>query len=419
MHSPAPSKTTQAELYKPLRAPIVLVGDSRLGGISQTISAYESLRIRGYDIDSVLLFEDNQFHNHRYLQEYFLPQHDTVRVSSVAGPPARQDDQQADRAAMAEYYEQTSGEETMQDVIQDLDERHKDRISALESMADKAHRTIWYPFTQQSLLTPEKITVIDSAHDDYFQTLRPAAARQQSSPSPESQSLLQPSFDASASWWTQGLGHASSRLTLAAAYAAGRYGHVMFAEAIHKPALELAETILRHVGNPRVTRVFYSDNGSTGMEVAVKMALRAARLRYYGDDEAKAGPKLEILGLKGAYHGDTLAAMDCAEPCAFNETTEWYEGKGFWFDVPSVLCTNGQWRVSVPGDLLGEHSPQEKVWERLNNVFDLDKRIQRGEDKAYRHLIRGNLERLQKQGRRFGALLLEPVVLGAGGMVLV
>lgn len=306
VHSPTPSGTTQADLYMPLRLPSILVGDARLGGISQTISAFESLRIRGYHVESVLLFEDERCGNLKYLRNYFRD----ILVAGVPTPPEKMDVQAEDVAAMSKYYMDTASSKVVTNVLAHLDKTHADRLGSLESMARRAHSTIWWPFAQQSRLQPEDITVIDSAYGDHFQTLRGGAVsppRAEAGASASSQtreaSLLRPSFDGSASWWTQGLGHASPRLTLAAAYAAGRYGHVMFAEAVHQPALALAEALLAGVGpeNPRLRRVFFSDDGSTGVEVAVKMALRAARVRYYGDDGA--GQKLEIIGLKGGYHG--------------------------------------------------------------------------------------------------------------------
>ena len=76
MHSPGPNGTSQADLYRPLRVPAVLIADSKLGGISQTIAAYESLKIRGYDVESVLLFEDDYYQNDLQLKAYFK-QHGT------------------------------------------------------------------------------------------------------------------------------------------------------------------------------------------------------------------------------------------------------------------------------------------------------------------------------------------------------
>ncbi|KAL7898913.1 pyridoxal phosphate-dependent transferase [Trichoderma sp. TUCIM 5745] len=409
VHSPGPSGTTQADMYAPLRLPVVLVGDSRLGGISQTISAFESLRMRGYDVESVVLFKEDKYQNFDYLSEYFAEHHD-VPVAGVIEPPERKSSLEEDVRAMAQYYEEQSQGKNTGDVISHLDKRHEQRIASLDSMATQALEKIWYPFTQHSLLTPKDINVIDSAHGDYFQTLAPSS----SSSSSQNDSLLRASFDGSASWWTQGLGHANPRLTLAAAYAAGRYGHVMFASGIHRPALELSSTLLKGMNSPRLDRVFFSDNGSTGIEVALKMGLGAAKLRYGWAKEEKLG----IVGLKGSYHGDTIGAMDCSEPSGYNEKVEWYDGKGHWFDYPTVLCIDGKWRVNVPEELrqaLGEDAD----FGSLSEIFDVQGREQKGHHVRYEAFLRESLERLVKQGRRFGSVIIEPVVLGAGGMALV
>ncbi|KAL0779323.1 hypothetical protein CaCOL14_003807 [Colletotrichum acutatum] len=407
VHSPAPSGTPQADLYAPLRAPVIFIGDAKLGGISQTISAFESLKLRGYDVESILLFRDGYYQNDTYLTDYFRRGHG-IPVTAVDQPPARAQDEQADAAAMSRYYTELSSSTAIKDTLDHLHARHLARIARLETMSRDAHEIIWYPFTQHKGLTPDKITAIDSAHGDNFQTLVPQSQQQ-----PGDQALLQPSFDGSSSWWTQGLGHANPKLTLAASYAAGRYGHVMFASAVHEPALALAQTLLQGLRNPRLSRVFYSDNGSTGMEVAVKMGLRAARVRYGWE----ASDKLEILGLRGSYHGDTMGAMDSTEPSVFNEKVEWYDGKGFWFEYPSVMCKDGKWQVRVPG-VLKEELGAGQEFGSLSTVFDVAGREKTGEAQVYEEYIVSVLRRLRDQGRKFGALVMEPVILGAGGMIM-
>ncbi|CAH0023100.1 unnamed protein product [Clonostachys rhizophaga] len=408
VHSPGPSGTSQAELYAPLRSSVLLVGDSRLGGISQTISSYESLKIRGYDVASVLLFQNDQYNNDGYLEEYFDKQ-GKIPVTTIPGPPAQHSNRDEDVMALAAYYSHTGSSNKIGKVVETLDKLAQDRISQLESMSERAFKTIWYPFTQQKLLSPGSISTIDSAHGDYFQIYK-----SQDTAKSSNKPLIQPAFDGSASWWTQGLGHASSQLTLAAAYAAGRYGHVMFAEAVHEPAIALAENLLRGMQNPRLTRAFYTDNGSTGCEVAIKMALRASRDRYGWDVK----DKIEILGLKGSYHGDTIGAMDASEPCTFNEKVDWYQGKGYWFDYPTVNCTNGKWVVHVP-EPLREHLGDGEEFESLSHVFDVSSRSKTAVLQMYETYVRLVLERLGKQGHKFGGLMMEPVILGAGGMIFV
>ncbi|KAK8873088.1 dethiobiotin synthetase [Apiospora arundinis] len=425
VHSPGPSGTSQAELYRPLRCPVLLVGDAKLGGISTTISAFESLRLRGYDIEAVLLFEDEQFRNYDYLKSYFEKKHGVRVVSTPAPPLSESQGSQEDTERMARYYKEIVASGRVKSVLEHLDEQHKARVTRLESLSSQGYQRIWWPFTQQKLLSPAKITAIDSASGDFFQTLNTSSPEDlpehQAKQAPASQKpLLQSSFDGSASWWTQGLGHANSSLTLAAAYAGGRYGHVMFAEAIHEPALALAETLLKGMrdgGNSRLSRVFYSDDGSTGVESALKMGLRAARTRYGWPVDTKLG----IIGLEGAYHGDTIGAMDCADPSAYNEKVEWYEGKGVWFKPPSVMCRRGKWTVKIPAGFEGNGLALagEMEAESLSDVFDFRAREARGEHRVYEAHVERVLKYHLDKGRKFGAIMMEPIILGAGGMVLV
>ncbi|KAH7317006.1 hypothetical protein B0I35DRAFT_434388 [Stachybotrys elegans] len=404
VHSPVPSGTTQADMYTPLRSPVILVGDSKLGGISQTISAFESLHLRGYDVASIALFRDDVYRNFEYLVDYFGEKYN-IPVRTLATVPERELNDQLEQQNMQTYYKEQSQAVDVVNILERFDTCHRHRISDLEQMANRAHKHIWYPFTQQKHLSSDQINVIDSAHGDYFQMLHQ---------SPEPGNLLQPSFDGSASWWTQGLGHANPKLTMAAAYASGRYGHVMFAGSIHEPALSLAENLLNNMHNPRFSRVFFSDNGSTGCEVAVKMALRAARTRYGWNSHAKLG----ILGLKGSYHGDTIGAMDCSEPGIFNEKVEWYEGKGYWFDYPTVKCTNGRWIVDVPETLKADLG-EGKEYESPAKILDVDGREQAHEARRYEAYIEKVLKMLSRRGQKFGALMMEPIILGAGGMIFV
>ncbi|KAL5348934.1 hypothetical protein ACLOAV_006359 [Pseudogymnoascus australis] len=403
VHSPTPSGSSQADLYRPLRLPVLLVGDHRLGGISSSISAFESLHIRGYDLNSVLLFEDEQYQNHEYLRDYFGER--GISVLSLPQPPPQESSRERDQERMADYYLEMSERKSVIDMATSLSASHTSRLDRLDSMAEKAHKHIWYPFTQHRGITPEKLMTVDSAHGDFFQTVSP----------PTSETVLQPTLDGSASWWTQGLGHGNPNLSLAAANAAGRYGHVMFASAIHEPALALAELLLENLQNPRMQRVFYSDNGSTGVEVAVKMALTAASVRYGYDDAEEVG----VIGLKGSYHGDTIGAMDCSEPSTYNERVHWYRGRGHWFDFPQVKMKEGTWVVEPPEGGEGDFGPAIK-FESLDEVFDMETRDGSPAAEKYRKHILETLEQLVRvEGQTFGALVMEPIMLGAGGMLLV
>jgi dethiobiotin synthetase/adenosylmethionine--8-amino-7-oxononanoate aminotransferase len=394
VHSPTPSGSSQVDLYRPLRLPICLVADHKLGGISASISAFESLHLRGYDLDTILQFEDETYQNHDYLREYFLRK--GVLSLSLPPPPSKAPTETEDREIMSEYYEAMSKSDLVTETVHKLVEKHKSRIIDLEEMSTKANNTIWYPFTQHRDVSSKTILAIDSASGDFFQTHISAP---KSKSETEIENILAPTFDGSASWWTQGLGHGNPELSLAASYAAGRYGHVMFAGTVHAPALELATTLLSNLNNDRLTKCFFSDNGSTGMEVATKMAFTATSNRYGYDDEQKAN--IGVLGLKGSYHGDTIGAMDCSEPSTFNEKVHWYKGRGHWLDFPKVKCKEGRWIVEVPdGEVLG--------FESLTDIFDLERRRDSEAARKYRELIGSEIERLVKrEGMTFGALVME------------
>ncbi|KAB8260870.1 pyridoxal phosphate-dependent transferase [Aspergillus pseudonomiae] len=410
VHSPGPNGNSQADLYRPLRLPIVLVADSRLGGISSSISAYESLLLRGYDIHSVLLFRDEYYKNHEYLRNYF--QKKSIPLVPLPSPPPKPSVQDVDSVArdeeaMTTYYGRVAQETDVASLLEQLSAKNAERIDRLESMASRAHDTIWYPFTQHHGMEAKDITPIDSAYDDYFQTFV-------DSDKSHHESKLRATFDGSASWWTQGLGHGNPSLALSAAYAAGRYGHVMFPGNIHEPALSLAELLLESIGNPRLRKVFYTDNGSTGMEVAVKMGLRAACDRYGWDASQE---QISILGLKGSYHGDTIGVMDCAEPSTFNKKVEWYRGRGYWFDFPQVKMSQGMWKVEIPENLR-ESLGSGFEFSSLDDIFDMEERLQSAAGKRYTEYIRNTIQDLvQHEGMKFGSLIMEPIILGAGGML--
>ncbi|KAM7186841.1 Pyridoxal phosphate-dependent transferase [Rhypophila sp. PSN 637] len=416
--SPGPSGTSQADMYRPLRMPVILVGDSKLGGISTTISAFESLRIRGYDVSVVVLVDFHpEYKNADYLKEYFTTY--SVPVYTLPPPPS------ASRLCFEEqvqaYYEEIRKNPDSWSLKMILRGAHESRKQRLLTMRPGALKRLWYPFTQHGTIEQKNIMLIDSALGDHLQTVllkEPGNTRDlypDVMPQDRSRGVMQSSFDGSASWWTQGLGHGNSYLALEAAYASGRYGHVIFPEAIHEPAFNLAQSLIAKINNPRLTRVFFSDNGSTGVEVALKMALHAVRAQF----TFPIGTELWILGLRDSYHGDTMGAMACSMPSTFNQQVEWYTPRGVWLDYPEVFCRKGKWYICIPQTIRGVARPPRGPFPNLDTVFSA-KRFQHDEDKTlYESYFGRMIADCRNKGIYFGALLLEPVVLGANGMHLV
>lgn len=324
VHSPALHPPhTQSTFLRPLRLPAVLIASPHLGGISTTIASYESLLLRGYDVTAVLCLHDAYYQNDDFLRAYFEDR--GIGFYDVARPPEKRGSVEEDAKRLGEWYALVEGEPSSEEgggvgnAVKFLEEKHKERIADIEGMPQRTLDTVWWPFTQHGLVNkPEQVMVIDSAHGDHFD-----AYYKPSSPAlTQRESLLEPLFDGAASWFTQSHGHASEPLALAAAAAAGRYGHVLFPSGTHKPALELAEKLRDTVGKGWAQRVFYSDNGSTGIEVGLKMALRAAGRRYGWEGEI--GGDVGVIGLRGGYHGDTIGAMDATPASTFNTAVDWY-----------------------------------------------------------------------------------------------
>ncbi|KAH8825137.1 PLP-dependent transferase [Flagelloscypha sp. PMI_526] len=394
VHSPSLQGTSQLDLYRPLLLPTILVGDAKLGGISSTISAYESMMLRGYTVDLVLLFQDEYYRNFEYLSSYFANEHG-ISVRSFPSPPAILPDPNENFSSTETYFDTIEPE--MTSAIDTLDKIQERRLEELGTMGKRALDSVWWPFVQHGLVQSEKdVSIIDSAHSDFFNVLS----------SPNKQSVLEPQFDGSASWWTQSFGHAHPALTFAAARASGRY------------ALRLSETLLNDgPGKGWASRVFFSDDGSTGMEVALKMALRSYSTSNNLDKIDR--KRLGVLGLKGSYHGDTIGTMDATEDNSVY-TCEWHNAKGYWLDTPTVGFRNGKTVVRLPRSLhaIGAH---ETVFSSPQDVYDVESRLDSPLAFSYRRYLNALLIDLQNSPSYLpiATLVLEPLVMGAGGMIFV
>ena len=116
--------------------------------------------------------------------------------------------------------------------------------------------------------------------------------------------------DAISSWWVTTHGHCEPRIMEAIRAATGKMDQIIFAGWTHDAAEEVAEGLLRLMP-PALTRVFFSDSGSTSVEVALKMALGYWRNR--GE------PRHRIVVMEHGYHGDTIGAMSVGARGVFNQ----------------------------------------------------------------------------------------------------
>src|SRR5439155_18600786 len=118
-------------------------------------------------------------------------------------------------------------------------------------------------------------------------------------------------LDAISSWWVNLHGHANPRIAAAIAEQARKLEHVILAGLAHAAAEELAERLRKWVA-PELNHLFFSDDGSTAVEVALKMAVQ----HFSNQQRAE---KREIAALEHGYHGDTAGAMSVSDDSPFTE----------------------------------------------------------------------------------------------------
>lgn len=155
-------------------------------------------------------------------------------------------------------------------------------------------RHVWHPFTQhQTASVPIPVVRAKGSilYDDFGNEY----------------------IDANSSWWVNVHGHGHPYLAAALQTQFKELDHVVFAGVTHPKAVELSTRISESLPES-LTRVFFSDNGSTAVEVALKMAFQY----YFNRGERRT----KVLALDGAYHGDTFGAMSVGQREYFNEPFE-------------------------------------------------------------------------------------------------
>ena len=158
--------------------------------------------------------------------------------------------------------------------------------------AGSRHPNIWPPFTQLASAAPPQ-RIVSGEGSLLF--------REQG----------EPLIDAISSWWVTLHGHGHPVMAAAIAEQAQRLEQVIFADFTHEPAERLGERLSAITG---LDRLFFSDNGSTAVEVALKIACQ------WWHNQGQ--PRQQIIAFDGAYHGDTFGAMAVGERNLFSEPFE-------------------------------------------------------------------------------------------------
>lgn len=183
-------------------------------------------------------------------------------------------------------------------------------------------------------------------------------------------------YDTISSWWCNVHGHNHPKIKKAIKSQLNLLEHVLFAGFTHKSAILLAERLIA-IAPKNLKKVFFSDNGSTSVEVALKISFQ------YWQNIAKTS-KTKIVSLDSAYHGDTIGAMSVSGVNLFNRVFKplFFET----FKVPSPYC----YRCPV---------------EKKESVCSLE-------------CIRPLENILREKNDKIAAVIIEPIVLAAGGMIV-
>jgi adenosylmethionine-8-amino-7-oxononanoate aminotransferase len=229
---------------------------------------------------------------------------------------------------------------------------HSDTPATPDSLLSRDAAAVWHPFTQHGL-GRELIPIASGSRA----VLRDAGGREY--------------LDMISSWWVNLHGHGRPELAQAVSEQILKLDHVQFAGATHEPAVRLAERLLEKAGLTGSAKVFYSDNGSTAVEAALKIAHQ---------HWANLGtPRRLFATLRGSYHGDTVGAMSVGRSSGFFDAFH-----GMLFETLAL--------------------PVPLVWDGFPNV--------EGEEEALNEIRRT----FTSDGDQIAALIVEPLVQGAGGM---
>ena len=160
---------------------------------------------------------------------------------------------------------------------------------------------VWHPFTQM-MTEPDVLEIVKAEGTSLI--------------AKDGKSYL----DCNSSWWVNVHGHGHPHIAKAISEQFEKVDHIIFAGATHEKGVELSERIINTLPDNHFQKVFFSDNGSTSTEVALKMCFQ-----YWHNQGT---PKNRVLAIEGAYHGDTFGAMSVGERDYFNKPFE-----PFFFDV--------------------------------------------------------------------------------------
>jgi adenosylmethionine---8-amino-7-oxononanoate aminotransferase len=235
------------------------------------------------------------------------------------------------------------------------------------TMLTQDARHLWHPFTQ-AYTEPPPLPIVRAAGASVFTS--------------DGREIL----DLISSWWVITHGHCHPSISEAIARQAHTLDQVLFAGCTHAPAVELAVELTQRLP-PTLSRVFYSDNGSTAVEVALKMALQ------YWQNQGHPR-RTRLLALEGGYHGDTFGAMAAGRSSGFFTPFEPYLPSVHFLPCPFITA-------------------EEKT------VYDGEAPSPAALTTTEQHALNAAENMLDRYDGELALLILEPLLQGASGMRMI
>lgn len=232
-------------------------------------------------------------------------------------------------------------------------------MSYYNDLIKKDLKYVWHPFTQMKDYETDEPIIIDKGKGVYVWDLKGNKY-----------------IDGISSWWVNTLGHSNPRLNKALLQQAEKIEHVLLAGFTHEHAINLAEKLVNLMPES-LTKVFYSDNGSSSVEVALKMAYQYM-VQTGNPDKSK------FIALKNSYHGDTIGAVSVGGVDLYHKIY-----KPMLFDIfqaESPYCYRCPYDKNMENCNIDCLNSVEKILERHSNEI--------------------------------AGIIVEPLVQAAGGMII-
>ena len=232
-------------------------------------------------------------------------------------------------------------------------------MSSVPPLQEKARRFLWHPYPQMQDYARRDLLLIDRAKGVLLFDQQGKSY-----------------FDTISSWWCIVHGHSHPTITEKIRSQLARLDQVLLAGTSHEGAILLAEQLVR-LAPAKLSRVFYSDNGSTACEIAIKMSLQY--WRQVGRPE-----RSQLIGVERGYHGDTIGTMSLG---------------------------------GVP-EFHGPFAPLLFPSHRLSSPYCYRCPVGLRQESCNCHCLQPLAELLAEQGARIAALIIEPLIQAAGGMII-